>query len=867
MSKARTRIFKQQHRIKKLNKRIDQQIVADVALTPDQGGHGTSLEINKKGTGKHFNHQSQFALAMRRNFTNVACADIGAVLLQDLNRYSVARAEVHTGAVLLMSSHKFNRDSAECPAVIRAFEYDATNSDIWQRRSLSACRLETLKIRTWLEDESQDLREVSLHQKRWCDLLPVEGKSSAATYALIGKHLASAGVSRLWRDPHSEPTHEGTPTVTVWCNTTDRGPDCVGARTMCETESGPYDLFFGNDCGKHAGHIIQKGVLVLADQILKKNSKEYKYYVTLCKLIHLWRDDAAKVHNAFVELFGAEEGNKWAKHLPPTCVAARWGSVECIEIRLDDAGVEKVVKVILHVLKVDADKKKKKKSNKNTLDDISLEETQFYSDKMGRWKRDVANSIVDQLWQKMVTASRMLRETTSHFMSSLSVVYTEDELDEYGGALARLIDGKAEECAREYSRSMTHPKWGILCIDVPDADAEELRSYCAQAILRQASAFDWRILAKLQRRPLVLLRMAKEKPSTCSEGRRRIATELMAADEGTLDPTSLKVKRLFSEDLSMAVSDGTLGLKLYTILRGARRVFKQDVQENEHVNSIIKILCKRSPNLTLALLSARIGLKGWFGKALAQNKPGKVAACKAMGKVMMETLMECREGCGRQNCAKLLAIKDRWSAPKNLPPVPKVDLSTLPLQDGLADAQEEAKALIEEKQWMVGPLVDGGDGGEGLVIKCPHEQKMKWAHVFTLAWIREVKEMLELAVPLVIDAPCGPLVFAERHRFQVRVAKANWDNEEQCFVTVLPLQLLWLDDAILECFDQVKSSAKGLLMRTYVVRYHCGDERSLTHSAVEAGPPRVMPIKLNKLGTKKTNSTRCKSRSEKRQKT
>jgi hypothetical protein len=120
---------------------------------------------------------------------------------------------------------------------------------------------------------------------------------------------------------------------------------------MCETESGPYDLFFGNDCGKHAGHIIQKGVLVLADQILKKNSKEYKYYVTLCKLIHLWRDDAAKVHNAFVELFGAEEGNKWAKHLPPTCVAARWGSVECIEIRLDDAGVEKVVKVILHVLK------------------------------------------------------------------------------------------------------------------------------------------------------------------------------------------------------------------------------------------------------------------------------------------------------------------------------------------------------------------------------------------------------------------------------------------------------------------------------------------------------------------------------------
>ena len=63
----------------------------------------------------------------------------------------------------------------------------------------------------------------------------------------------------------------------------------------------------------------------------------------------------------------------------------------------------------------------------------------------------------------------------------------------------------------------------------------------------------------------------------------------------------------------LAVEFGKLGKQLYTLLKAVRRIFKQDVQENEHINSIIKILCKRSPNMTLALLSSRIGLNGYFG--------------------------------------------------------------------------------------------------------------------------------------------------------------------------------------------------------------------------------------------------------------
>ena len=210
--------------------------------------------------------------------TNTARSDIGAVMLQDLGRKAVARAEVHTGGALLLTSHKFNQDVNVHPLVVRAFEFDATNSDIWQRRSLSACRLETLKFESWLED-GQELYDVSTHQQRWCDLLPVENKTARGTYALLAKHLANAGVTRLWRDQagpavkSTQPTQMERPTISVWCCSTDRGPDCVGVRQLIEQEAGDYDLTFLNDCGKHAGHCIVRATLKLADVVLWKIGK------------------------------------------------------------------------------------------------------------------------------------------------------------------------------------------------------------------------------------------------------------------------------------------------------------------------------------------------------------------------------------------------------------------------------------------------------------------------------------------------------------------------------------------------------------------------------------------------------------------
>ena len=112
---------------------------------------------------------------------------------------------------------------------------------------------------------------------------------------------------------------------------------------------------------------------------------------------------------------------------------------------------------------------------------------------------------------------RQLRDTTSHYMNALSAMFTPDDLDKTGGALAKLIDGQASTIASEYGNDLVDWTWLTLLTNLEDIDAREhaaLCQHCADMILLQASGFNWRVLKKLTSRPLVLLKMAKDLRST-----------------------------------------------------------------------------------------------------------------------------------------------------------------------------------------------------------------------------------------------------------------------------------------------------------------------------------------------------------------
>lgn len=106
--------------------------------------------------------RASMALAVRRNLSNIACADIGMVLLTDVSRWAVARAEVRAAGALMASARSFffrawetfkdafvqARDD-EVPdflLYVHGFRSDATNSAIWQRRKLVALELESAPL-------------------------------------------------------------------------------------------------------------------------------------------------------------------------------------------------------------------------------------------------------------------------------------------------------------------------------------------------------------------------------------------------------------------------------------------------------------------------------------------------------------------------------------------------------------------------------------------------------------------------------------------------------------------------------------------------------------------------------------------------
>ena len=85
-----------------------------------------------------------------------------------------------------------------------------------------------------------------------------------------------------------------------------------------------------------------------------------------------------------------------------------------------------------------------------------------------------------------------------------------------------------------------------------------------------------------------------------------VALKLLETADEDLEVTARKVKRLFRVGVEQAARDGTCSESLWVFLRTFGLVFKADVQALEGVNSMIKSINGRCPNLSLALLDARL---------------------------------------------------------------------------------------------------------------------------------------------------------------------------------------------------------------------------------------------------------------------
>ena len=191
------------------------------------------LEIKRTAGGKQLTFQGAVALAIRRNFGNAATADVGMMLLENISRYSVSRAETRTGTALIASSklwfHAIYQDLASLSGesgftvCFNSYRQDATNSGILKGSKLGALILHSGFLRKplggdvgrdgkALTGDDVDLGSVDSRfdiddwfecRVRVADVLPVQSGTSESTVGQTLKQLDGLGCLH-WKAVHSD---------------------------------------------------------------------------------------------------------------------------------------------------------------------------------------------------------------------------------------------------------------------------------------------------------------------------------------------------------------------------------------------------------------------------------------------------------------------------------------------------------------------------------------------------------------------------------------------------------------------------------------------------------------------------------------
>ena len=148
------------------------------------------------------------SLGLRRNMSNIACADLGLVLMDDASRWSVAQAELRSGASAIASFRNFHEDmmaemfheeglkQGDFNLSLHVISQDATTGSIGQKRKLCALLLHFAYL-TSLSDDARSLRWNwnDMFEELWAiaDLQAVDDATGRGSVALTSKMLASIG--------------------------------------------------------------------------------------------------------------------------------------------------------------------------------------------------------------------------------------------------------------------------------------------------------------------------------------------------------------------------------------------------------------------------------------------------------------------------------------------------------------------------------------------------------------------------------------------------------------------------------------------------------------------------------------------------
>ena len=304
----------------------------------------------------------------------------------------------------------------------------------------------------------------------------------------------------------------------------------------------------------------------------------------------------------------------------------------------------------------------------DTKDEGPVEEDE--ADSISKWCSGSMKAITSCIFWCLLYLCRTLRSPLRHFMLFVQKGARDGE------CMFNLVTGKLEQITREFKLlfenlpgivSKALSLSGCLRSDggLSDSDVVHMRYIALRILLMHWAAFRRRIIRPLEQFPWKLFWLIKASPKQFSQKRKDVARELLGLQSEQLDPSTRKIRILCDRELRHMAKHGTFsdvtsesGSFLYAFLKSLARMQPVDTQAIEGINSVIKLVGRRCPNISLELLSARLAIKRALSEDGSMRRSKKWSKIRSSAEGLLGTIL------GYNTAAlAILSCRSRWSLP------------------------------------------------------------------------------------------------------------------------------------------------------------------------------------------------------------
>ena len=840
--------------------------------------HSSSLQLlaSESKAGKRFCMQSVIGIGVRRNFSNIACNDLGSVILnENLSRQKVARCEIVAADLFQGASAQFHKRNEEDLCTPEnadgfhitsiAFSADAAGAKFFKGKTISNCRAKTTYHIDAAESVLRPLDELP-SQDRLCDILEQEQGDAEATTATLVKHLQSIGAP-TWETP---PTSTTGKHLRVFLYTSDRGSDQTKARKLIPLwvklklphEFSKLVVFVSTDCWDHASHLVEHDGLKFWDNGLKDLGITWKYYGSLTKGCHGWRANHRQMCADLVKGKDKDKDKdfiKCARSLVPICDAGRWGATNAVLSKIMALGgitvVYRSLKIVLdkHASQADRASKVPKKVDHGT-DEIALDSNDQFIRTRNRWAKETLLSWSSPLFAFIASIDLRHNGPVEHLRHYLRKPLTDLNTSQRGQHLARLVSGKLSKIASEYNGFYADGDHVNLLLqqsfEAHDTIAAvQARTLAAHHLHTVCGSFRRRMVDKANDFPLQLMRFADQEPHVRCDIRQPLAARLLDTEEGRLEATARFVRMHFHEELEECKVTGRIGNGLYAFALVMKREWVVTVRQNESINSTLKMALTRSRNMSESLANARCILKYALHKRDPRRLEGghnEARNQRLLGEAIMGTCLDAIADAAtdvglkqaRRSIEQLLHTSGRHTAP-------------LPLADAPADPDIGKPDYFKSIQQAQIPAAD-----------------LRWGEVYELIWRQIVLDNIGFDLPIAIQ-----LRLAEKEGKHVRYASHWFFGMDKCgyriqFGHASPLEydeksgeasgistdLPVKSEAACNVFSRFSEQLRSgqMFCTTYRLTYDFNDQNSMRHASIVKSQKCI--VELQNKDTKKLNA-------------